>query len=342
MAPRGERSHIVNPPAKPTPPPPPPPQPTYLDGLLAAQEVVVKAERGLEASPVLGFNKYKFFLGLAKSYLTVYLLGSHPEQFPAWHATQFAALFPVQLYRWSKMKGLAFFTEFCWVANACIACYIASLYVAPHLVADPAARAIATRALFAFGVGPLGTSVVMLGNSLVPHSIDHMMSLLIHLQPAVTAYCIRWKAVDRELFPLEAVDFVTYVAPPLCFLAAWAAGHTAFMLAVGLGLPERGWETTFDFNVSKNPVAARLFGKMGEGSDAVRFLKYELFSVAINAAGISLTYPLYARGTKSVHWGLLLFVCCVSAWNGAGWYHYRITKFSKEMDKLIAAAKKDG
>ena len=89
-------------------------------------------------------------------------------------------------------------------------------------------------------------------------------------------------------------------------------------------------------------IRDRLFGKMGEGSDAVRFLKYELFSVAINAAGISLTYPLYARGTKSVHWGLLLFVCCVSAWNGAGWYHYRITKFSKEMDKLIAAAKKDG
>lgn len=262
------------------------------------------------------------------------------------------------------MKSLAYLTEFCWVANASIACYIAALYVGAG-ASDPAARAAATRVVFAFGAGPLGTSVVMLGNSLVPHSIDHMMSLLIHLQPAITAYCIRrvpprvpasvrsgldlrwrrrWKAVDRELFPLdESASFAAYVGPPLAFLGVWAVFHAIFMLLVGLGLPARGWDTTYFYNVTKSPAATKVLGKIGDGrSEVARFLKYEVASVLLNAVGISLTYLLYAYGTKTAHWGILLAICSTSAWNGAGWYHYRITKFSKELDKLIAAAKPKG
>jgi len=316
---------------------------TYADGLRAARTVVAKQERALEASPVLGFNKVKFFLGVTKSYLTVFILGSHPERFPAWHAVQFAVLLPMQVYRWGKMRGLAYFSEFCWCANALISVYIGALFLAPGAV-PAAARATMARLVFAFGCGPLGMSVVLLGNALVPHSIDHMMSLLIHLQPAITAYCVRWRGVDRALFPLEPATFAEYAAPPLAFLGAWAACHALFFLAVGVDLPARGYETTYDYNLrahnSENPFAAVL-GKIGDGAnERVRFLKYEALAVASNAAVIALTYVPFTYGSHTAHFALLLATACASAWNGAGWYQHKITKSSKEIDRLIAAAAK--
>ena len=313
---------------------------SYVDGLRAARAVVAKQERALEASPVLGFNKVKFFLGVTKSYFTVFILGHAPHRFPAWHALQFALLLPMQIYRWGRMKGLAYFLEFCWCANALISFYIAALYLSPDSV-DPEIRARGARLLFAFGCGPLGMSVVLLGNALVPHSIDHMMSLLIHLQPAITAFCVRWRAVDASLFPIEAVGFVDYAAPPLAFLGAWAVCHALFFAAVGVGLPDRGFETTYHYNLASHGgdnAFAAVLGKFGDGSsELARFLKYEILSVLSNAGVIALTFVPFTYGTEALHFAILLATACASAWNGAGWYQHKITKSSKEIDRLIAA-----
>ena len=81
--------------------------------------------------------------------------------------------------------------------------------------------------------GPLALATVLLANALVPHSFDHMGSLLIHLQPMMTSFTVRWIA-PLALFPVESVSFVEYARPPLICIGLWTVAHAAVMLSYGL------------------------------------------------------------------------------------------------------------
>ena len=261
-----------------------------------ARSDLKRALVSLQASPVFGFTRWKYFIGVVKSYLTLYIFGAFPQYFYVWHAFQFAVLTPVHAYRWAKLKSLAYFAEFCWVANAAISLYLIALAGAPQLF-DPATRGIMYRLIFAFGAGPLNGSVVLLANALVPHSIDHTMSLLIHLSPALTAYCLRWctsrpprrpglpsrtthgidspfcharrrrprSALSDPLFPHELVPFAAYARPPLVFLATWAAAHAVFMLAFGPALLREGYPTTYHYNLRGTTMFTKVLGTVGDG-----------------------------------------------------------------------------
>ena len=316
---------------------------TYLDGLQEAKRSVAKQEKALKGSPMVPFNKHMVFFGFIKSYITIYIFGHAPHEFPAWNALQMLVLFPVTAYRWAKLKWLVFFTEFCWVSNVALALYCIILHTRPALV-PPEHRTMMTHFFFAVAAGPLQAAVVLLGNALVPHSPDHMMSLLIHLQPAMTAYCLRWLDVDRELFPIDpSVDFQTYALPPVIFLLIWAILHATFFIVWGLDLGDKGYATTFHYNLGGgkgNNIFTKVLGKLGDGSDRVRFIRYECFSIVCNALTLCATYALF-RSSMRIHFCVLGFVGTMSSYNGASWYAYRFTKFSKELDRLIADAKKD-
>ncbi len=327
---------------------------TYEDGLHAARSAIAKEASKFAAAPIFGFSKYTYFLGISKAFMTVYIAGRWPQHFWLWHMIQFFVLAPLQAYRWTKMKGLSYFMEFCWVANIAMAFYFALSCFGALNSLTHGTRAMIWRGIFAFGSGPLGGAVVLLGNALVPHSIDYTMSLLIHLQPSVTAYCVRWGregggkgflwySFDASaLFPTEQeISFGEYVAPPLAFLLAWALVHTVLMLSVGDRLEAAGQKTTYQFNLkakSGKNAFTKVLGSPGDGgSEVVRFLKYEVISVALNAAVIALTYPLYKYGTADGHFALLMLTCLVSAWNGAGWYEYRLKSLVKCVEDLDAA-----
>jgi len=316
---------------------------TYLDGLQEAKRSVTKQENALTNTHTVPFNKYKVFFGFMKSYVTTYIFGHCPHEFPAWYALQMLVLVPVQAYRWAKLKWLIFFTEFCWISNVTLALYCIALHARPALV-PPEFRTTMTHFFFAVAAGPLQAAVIALGNALVPHSVDHMMSLLIHLQPAMTAYCLRWLDVDRELFPVDpSVDFQTYALPPVIFLLVWALFHSAFFLIWGLDLGEKGYATTFHYNLGAskgNNMFTSVLGKLGDGSDRIRFIRYECFSVVCNALTLCSTFLLF-QSSIQIHFCVLGAVCVISAYNGASWYACRFTKFSKELDRLIADAKKD-
>lgn len=223
--------------------------------------------------------------------------------------------------------------------------YLATLALSPEFF-SPATKAAALRMFFAFGVGPLGGSVLLLGNSLVPHSIDYMASLLIHLSPHLAAFCLRWHDKQRGTwFPVEQVGLGAYARPPLTFLACWALLHASLMLCFGAELRAAGWNTTYHYNLQARGgrnMFARTLGEIGSGGSEVRrFLLYELISVALNAVVILATYPLYAYGTPSVHFALLFATGLVTTWNGASWYSYRLTNMTRAVDKLLSDHAKD-
>ena len=180
--------------------------------------------------------------------------------------------------------------------------------------------------------------MVLLGNALVPHSVDHMMSLIIHLSPHIAAHCLRWHT-ENDLFPIDQVLLSEYIQLPLTFLAAWAMLHAAFMLAFGDALRSRHWNTTYHYNMSSRGgrnIFTAVLGRIGEGgSETLRFLKYEVISVALNAAILCTTYPLYAYGTPEIHFAVVLCTGLFAAWNGASWYNHRLQKFTRQIDRQI-------
>jgi len=300
-----------------------------------AVQQIKKSQLALEASPILGFSRWKFFLGVSKSYLTLFIIGRFPGLYWQWHALQLAILLPIQIFRWHFKKMLACLIEFCWVANMFIVAYLFALHLQPTLF-DAYERGIVYRMIFAFGVGPLGGSVLLLNNALVPHSIDHTASLLIHLSPSLTAYGLRWAEAKDPLFPHAVVSFEEYCTPPLTFLFTWAAAHTAFMALFGRRLHAAGQKTTYTYNLQGKSLFTKVLGEIGDGKmyEPLRFVLYELISVGLNAAVLAATYPLFAHGTERLHFAMVVGTCIVSTWNGTVWYANRFARLASAVATL--------
>lgn len=337
-----------------------PPASPRLKALRDAKAAIQEQAVRFGASRVMPFNRTKYFLWTFKSYLSVYITGRWPQFYWQWHAFQVVVLSPVHAWRWQKLKSLGYFMEFCWLANFCITAYLCVARLAPDQL-SPAVRGTAFRLIFAFGSGPLGCAVMLLANSLVPHSVDHAMSLLIHLQPLITSYTLRWHTAHEEpsalqglfgwkqepaLFPVEdVVPFGEYMAAPCAFLAVYAVVHATWFLTRGDAMLRDGHATTPHYNLMpRNPkgnLFTKLFGRWGSGgSDALRYLKYQGMSIVTNIMACAATYPLYRWGTARIHFGIVLMMCGVSVWNGAEWYATNLRRLTEAIDKLIVKEEK--
>ncbi len=88
-------------------------------------------------------------------------------------------------YRWYSYKMIKnhyFMFDFCYYTNFLLLVYIWS----------PWQLGILFPILFGLCNGPLLWSVLLWRNSLVPHSVDKMTSLLLHLSPALTTWGLKW------------------------------------------------------------------------------------------------------------------------------------------------------
>jgi hypothetical protein len=162
--------------------------------------------------------------------------------------------------RCSQKKGW-YQLDLCWVMNFLMPVYCCSralaLYApAYHPLGDGATSLASLEAggnafavMFALGNGPLGWSVLALGNALVFHDSLQTAVTFIHLTPILFTWCVRWHsaAVDAAwpgLFPVqEAPDLL--LLPALAYLAWWLP-YTAWLLLLGIRLPQRGHDTVYE------------------------------------------------------------------------------------------------
>ena len=96
---------------------------------------------------------------------------------------QFAVFFPCRYFIFKRVRAQFILLEFCTFTNLLLLIYIwfpwkfdDSLF--PVLVM--------------FSIGPVLRSILTLCFSLVPHSVEKMISLFIHFSPAITMWSIRW------------------------------------------------------------------------------------------------------------------------------------------------------
>lgn len=313
-----------------------------------ARALVKKQVDNFGASPIFGFTKWKFFLGVAKTYLSLYICGRWPGHYWKWHVLQFWALLPIHSYRWWRMKQLSYFAELCWVMNASM-CAVLPVWYFNRSSFGPEFFDSLCNTIFGFAAGPLAVAVPLFGNAIVPHSIDHTMSLLIHLSPVVTCYSLKvWPQTEEGQLVMKSgqtarvLGFWEFFQPVLTCLTAYTIAHGTFFLTYGLSLRKRGHRSSPADQLApkRSTVFSNLFGKLESGgSDTARYLKYEMLMYSATGIVTASTYPLYRFGSERFHMGLCATVFASAIWNGAGWYAYNLKKLTAGLDDMIERKK---
>lgn len=316
-----------------------------------ARALVKKQVDSFGASPVFGFTKWKFFLGVAKTYLSLYICGRWPGHYWKWHVLQFWGLLPIHSYRWWKMKQLSYFAELCWVMNASM-CTVLPVWYFNRSSFGPEFFDRLCNTIFGFAAGPLAIAVPLFGNAIVPHSIDHTMALLIHLSPVVTCYSLRvWPLTEEGQLSLSrslgqtarVFGFWEFFQPVLACLTTYTIFHSTFFLTYGLDMRKRGHRSSpaDQLDPPKRPtVFSNLFGKLGSGgNDIVRYLKYEMLMYSATGIVAASTYPLHRFGGERFHMGQCVVVFASAIWNGAGWYSYNLKRLTSGLDAMIEEKK---
>lgn len=247
-------------------------------------------------------------------------------------------------------------------------------YFYPHLFPEEFFNHLRL-ACFAVSVGPLGLSVALCGNPLVPHSIDHTMDLLIHLTPVLTGYCLVWYPHGLrhgdEIPPITAVpreNFWNFFQPGMLCMLGYYCFHAAFHLSCGLYLatpdkkgpkeePLWGYREGC-YSAPRTALTKGTFytyighdalfkppGKNDDGDDhgvKWRFLIYDAIMCTATLLMMASSYCLYYFGTQQAHFGYCCVIFSLAIWNGATWYDYNLKKFTRGVDDLINASKKEG
>ena len=148
-------------------------------------------------------DKIVFLSSILNLVFASYLLGSHPCYFHYYYTLCCLVLIPTRFVNYRIQKYHYFLFDFCYFANT-----IQMVY----LIFFPTSQ-ILYNIVYAFACGPLIIAVPLFQNSYVPHSIDRMTSLVIHLFPAISMWAI--KSSECEAFlpsiqPLGLFKFFLY------------------------------------------------------------------------------------------------------------------------------------
>jgi hypothetical protein len=262
------------------------------------------------------------------------------------------------------LNTACYYFDFCWVANFIFAfsawCLVVEIAFERLNARFPAlalpALHFATRhprlgaTVGMLATGPLGGSVVALGNSLVLHDLTNYASLFIHMWPAWTMLCLR---LNREaVFQAYPGHFEAFspasatAAGDLLSLAAAAYGawwvvFTVWMLCLGRFLgpgPDGagGYDTVYRNMMMHNKVAASLCGVRTPADicSALAVVKYMLLHAGASALAFVFSAACQCLPPHVLHLPFCVFLLAVATWNGARKYNLLLT--GSEVEELRA------
>ena len=136
-----------------------------------------------EAEKIKDIDKLTFTVSAFNIGMTCYWLGKWPETFYLWHIPKVLILTSVRFYLFKGEGKHYLLYDFCYWANGL------SIYYTLFCPADP----ICFQVLFVVANGPLAWSILAFQQSLVLHSLQHMISVFIHSSPMILTLALRWQ-----------------------------------------------------------------------------------------------------------------------------------------------------
>ena len=127
-----------------------------------------------------------YFLGVTGLWLTAFLVGRYPKQFPRFYVVIITVLIIVRWFLYKKMNYHYFLFDFCYILNGLL---IFQIFFPTDFLYT---------VVFCLAHGPVAWATAIWKNALVFHSLDKITSVCIHLLPCITIFVMTWFDEQNE------------------------------------------------------------------------------------------------------------------------------------------------
>ena len=180
---------------------------------------------------------------------------------------------------------------------------------------------------FAFASGPLLIAVLVLRNSFVPHSIEHITNLSIHILPSLTLWSIKTSECSDFVNSMVTMSIWDFCMNSMMVYIVWTVFYSLIIFYLTPERTERKGNLTMYKYIMENERVHKSCGLLGESFRPVMFMgQHALGSFLL------IVFAYFQLNYHWVHTSWVFFICCYGIWNGACYY---IEIFSKRYEKDI-------
>lgn len=200
-------------------------------------------------------DKIMFVIGMLRLAVESFLLGRYPCKFYLVH-TFVGLVLLISRFCYYRYKHWHYFMlDFCYLANLLTLLF---LWVWPDSV-------WLFSAIYSYAMGPLLVAIPMFHNAYVPHSIDRMTSIYIHLWPGITLWTLRYS--DCIAWPAAKAmpSFSDYAMASVSYYSVWLVAYSFIVFYAATERCEKKQNLTmYKYSMSQNPGFAKMCGMFGE------------------------------------------------------------------------------
>lgn len=262
-----------------------------------------------------------FTLALVLLFSTEAILLQHPELFHFWYASLMILMLGKRYYDYRQKKWQFFMCDLCYFVQAL--CLVFVFGFPTHT--------LGFQIIFTLANGPLLCAMIMWKNRVVFHSFDKMVSVCIHLLPALLTFCWRWYGPYKK-----ETTFDTWMALKGAFLT-YAAWQLLYILLVDGVCAQRLHrdpdlatsrqyllQSTMSKHVHSFMVSIKLWRADTPFSNTSKRTK--LIFVVLQALYTIITFIPVALMYNNfhLHFGIMAFVFIYTLHQGSLYYQYKM------------------
>lgn len=261
-------------------------------------------------------DKMVFMTTIINILFASYLLGSYPCYFYYYYILCVSILIPLRFISYRLQKYHYFLLDFCYFANFITVVYL-YFYPTSQLLYNVS---------FAFNTGPLLIAVPLFTNSFVPHSVDKMTSLVIHLLPSMALWALKTSQCSDHINDMKAYGFLDFYMYSALFYLFWVIPYYLILFCLAEKRVARKQNMTlYSYAMENGALTKKYCGMFGEKFRPLMFISQHALS--------SMILMLFAYVQICFYWVFTVFIMvisCWSIWNGAGYY---IDLFARRYEK---------
>ncbi|KAJ3148755.1 hypothetical protein HDU89_004605 [Geranomyces variabilis] len=310
--------------------------------LVAAQQKLVHTQlrvlsKQKTAEAVKNRDKAAFVIGVTNMWVTALLLGMAPKVLPAFYLCKVAVLLTTRLVLYRRKRFHYFMFDMCYYVNALLVL----------LILFPGSHSNLFCATWGLANGPVLVAIAAWRNSLVFHSLDKITSLLIHFDPPLTLFAMRWVVVSaatattttggsssssalsqwvpewaypRHLLAFSEemdVGFSQMVGISVAMYVFWQAVYWVFVWTMRADKIASGYATSTTWMLS-NPKSLMSRVARRVAPPQYRPAVFMLVQLLYTLLTVTVTYVFYK--SRVAHGAALVVSLGFATWNGAGYY----------------------
>jgi len=255
-------------------------------------------------------NSHAFMIGVLNYSLVIYLFGAYPLLLPYFYTAKIVTLVAYRAYVYYPRSWHWFLFDYCYTVNIFWLIY---LWVFPNKYIFVIAYSLSFT---------LGVAVMIFGNSLLFHSIDHTTSVLIHLTPNMVAYALRWKhsnfdhAMDDKWEICQTDDSDCFNAWyfflwPLIYIVAFNFQYYFWIQIVFRSIIERDPNAYTTYKWLMRKKTGKLWECMGSLGHSNRVYVWGIFSITSNFIFCSPAILVYLSEYANLAWIVLIGIVVI-------------------------------